>query len=117
MVKQVDRYSKQRQLPALRLKGREFSSKMLGLLGFAVGITALSVALSIGSVWAYYHVVPISLIAMFSQDEATLIDGVRKAGCTDAYVHYAMQGPGGDMRMMALKEYKQCVERSMEHPA
>lgn len=116
MIKQTNSYARQRRLVDARLKVRKSLNNMLGLFGVTAGLAVISFALAIGSVWAYYHTVPISLIAMFSQDEATLIDGVRKAGCMEAYVHYTMQGPGGDMRMMALKEYKQCVERSMEQP-
>lgn len=116
MVKQTDRYSKKRRWMSVRLKVQQRLTGFLRLMGAAVVLGVLSFFVANASVWTYYHATPITLISVFSAEEALLLDGIRKAGCTDAYVRYTMQGPYGLSRMSALKEYKRCAEQGMEHP-
>jgi hypothetical protein len=118
MVKQVERYSRKRRLVGVRLKVRQNLNKGVGLFMIGIGFAVLTLVFANLSIWAYYNAAPIELIALFSRDEATLIGNIRKAGCAEPYMRYVMQGPYGEARMMALKEFRQCSARGMmDHPA
>jgi hypothetical protein len=117
LIKQVEKDNARNKVARRRVHMRIYADNYLalGALFAATFMFAIALPAIVNTATAlHYRYTPIGMISLFSSEQADLISNVRKSGCMEVFIPYALTDAYTSSRMATLADYKACANRSME---